>query len=163
MGDGRISTQYNLGLETIKLHEEYFKRQEKKIHEALDTLEGYNDLLREFSKLTATLNTGKKNGKLDFTDHELRITIDKLFALHPELFYGFEQDLYANWDKERIERVVAGADPIIRNYTAQVSQGTMKVQVLYNDQTEITRNLQRVIEEQSKHIQSILAKLKGVG
>lgn len=157
-----INMNCNIGFEAIKLHEEYLMRQDKRIHEAIDLLEGYNELLREFSKLTATLNAGKKSGKLDFTHHELRGTIDKLFAVHPEVFYGFEEDLYNNWDKERIERVVAGADPIIRNYTAQVSQGTMKVQVLYNDQTEITRNLQRVIEEQSKHIQSILSKLRTV-
>jgi len=158
-----LSPQCNLAYESIKLHEAYFARQETKIHKEIDLLEGYNRLLGEFSKLNAALNAGKKTAKLDFTHHELRTTIDGIYERHPELFYGFEEDLYTNWDKDRIERFLAGTDPIVRNYSAQVSQGTMKVQVLYNDQTEITRNLQRVIEEQSKHIQSILAKLKGMG
>lgn len=152
----------NLGLETIKIHEAYFKGQDAKINEKINTLQEFNDLLRELAKFTSTLNAGKNNGKLDFTNHPLRPTIDKVYLKYPELFTGYESNIYANWDAKRIENVTFGTDPIVKQLTSEVSQEMTKLQVLYSDQTEITRILGKIIEELSQHVKSILTKLSKI-
>jgi hypothetical protein len=152
----------NLGLETIKIHEAYFKRQDEKINEKINTLQEFNDLLRELAKFTSTLNAGKNNGKLDFTNHPLRPTIDKVYLKYPELFTGYESTIYANWDAKRIENVTFGADPIVKQLTSEVSQLMTKLQVDYSDQTEITRILGKIIEELNQHVKSILSKLSKI-
>lgn len=150
-------THYNLAAEAVNLSMKFIDQNNERINKALDILENYNSLLSTFSQLNATLNARKNNGTHDFTNHEVRVAIDKLFHAHPELFSGFEDNLYTGWDKDRIERVIAGADPIIRNYTALVSQGTMKLQVCYSDQEQIMRNLDRIVEEDRTSKRSIVS------
>src|ERR1700733_10763802 len=114
----------NLGWETIKVHEAYFKGQDAKINEKINTLQDFNALLRELAKFTSTLNAGKNNGKLDFSDnaHPMHPTIEKIYLKYPELFTGYESKLYTDWHTKRIENVIFGADPIVKQLTSEVSQ-----------------------------------------
>lgn len=153
--------EINLGWETIKVHETYFLNQDKRINEKINTLHEFNEVLRELAKFTSTLSAGKSNGKLDFTNHPLRPTVDKIYLKYPELFTGYESNIYL-FDAKRIENVIFGADPIVKQLTSEVSQEMTKLQVLYSDQTEITRILGKIIEELNQHVKSILTKLSKI-
>ncbi len=153
--------EINLGWETIRAHESYFQNQDKRIHEKIDTLHEFNEILRELAKFTSTLSAAKNNSSIDFTNHPLRSTIDKIYLKYPELFTGHEGKLYV-FDAKRIENSIFGADPIVKQLTSEVNQEMTKLQVLYSDQTEITRILGKIIEELNQHVKSILTKLSKI-
>lgn len=162
---------YNLALEFLQAQQKAFDHTEGNINTLISTLSLLNDQNRDLQKLIAALTHSKKDKKdADFSeDEEMQETIRRIHDFSPQIFGSFvnhdgiEQEydpkIYV-FKLDDIETSLTLLDSSVKDQVSKVNETTMYINQGYEDRIQYTENAQKTLEMLTRHIDSILGKIR---
>ena len=158
-----MSINLNPGLQTVLLYDKFFDRQEVKLHGLIDKLSLTNEEIKIVSKVMNKLAHAKQNNEeADFNnDPEMKDLILTIHKKNPDIFgdliQGYSEDsenidmsniTISPLSESKIEIVIQGLDGQLKIYNAELNEGMLHINRVYDDRGKMTEQAIKIVENE---------------